>query len=495
MQILSIIFLSVYVLCILLISLYCLVQFSLLLHYNQFYKKKKSELSPEAINYRDLPIVTVQLPVYNEQFVVERLIDQVMLFNYPQEKLQIQVLDDSTDETLLISQRKVEYYKNIGFDISLIHRTDRTGYKAGALKNAMPDSKGEFIAIFDADFLPGPDFLMQCLLYFTDKKIGVVQTRWDHINQSYNLLTELQAVQLNVHFTIEQTGRMEGGHLLQFNGTAGIWRKKAIEDAGGWHIDTLTEDLDLSIRSQLKGWKIKYLEEIGIPSELPVEMNGLKSQQFRWMKGGAECAKKLLPKVWKSDLSFNKKIYSTFHLLSSSIFILIFLSGVLTVPVMLFYKYYDYNLRWLGFFLLSWILIFIVYFKANFNQNVRSHYSLREAIAFLVRFPVFLSMSMGLSLHNSIAVREGFMGRKSAFIRTPKFNILSKTDTLASNNYLISKMPLSTKLEFLMAFFYLSCILFGILTHNYVYLFVHIMFFAGFLSISVLSWKHLKNQP
>ena len=336
MQILTNIILYVYVFCILLISVYCLIQVYLLILYIKNHNKNKTENPHDPINFEVLPLVTVQLPIYNEQYVVERLIDQIARFNYPKNKLQIQVLDDSTDNTLLISQNKVAYYKNLGFDISLIHRVDRTGFKAGALKNGLRYSEAEFIAIFDADFLPNPDFLIKCLPYFKDPAIGTVQTRWEHINQNYNLLTELQAIQLNVHFTIEQTGRMQGGYFLQFNGTAGIWRKKTIEDAGGWQIDTLTEDLDLSIRAQLKGWKIKYLEAMGSPSELPVEMNGLKSQQFRWMKGGAECARKLLPKIWKSELPVAKKIHSTFHLLSSSIFVLIFFTGILTVPILFF---------------------------------------------------------------------------------------------------------------------------------------------------------------
>lgn len=491
MQILANSILISYVICISLISVYCSIQLYFLFLYNRNHKTQREHITTPDLSSHNLPFVTIQLPIFNEQYVVVRLIDQIVKINYPKEKLQIQVLDDSTDSTLDITKSKVEYYKNLGFDIELIHRVDRTGYKAGALKNGLLYSKGEFIAIFDADFLPDESFLIKCLPYFDDPKTGVVQTRWEHINQNYNLLTRLQAVQLNVHFTIEQTARMEGQYFLQFNGTAGIWRKTAILDAGGWQTDTLTEDLDLSIRAQLKDWTIKYLEDVGSASELPVEMNGLKSQQFRWMKGGAECARKLLPVVWKSKLGFTKKIHTTFHLLSSSIFLLIFITGLQTIPILLMFKYYNGNLKWLGIFLVSWVMIFFVYHKANFNPIVRKNYSTKDIMVFALMFPVLLSLSMGLSLHNAIAVWQGLRGKKSAFIRTPKYNIINKNDLFSSTTYVAKKMPFSTRLEFLMAFFYLLGIVIGISTGNNTYILIHLMLFVGFATIATLSWRHL----
>ena len=492
MQIIADILLFIYVLCILLISLYCCVQLYLLFWYLKSHKNP-SEI-PTTIPYEKLPKISIQLPIFNEQYVAERLINTIVKLNYPREKLQIQVLDDSTDNTLEITKLLVHQYKNQGFNISLLHRTDRLGYKAGALKRGMEETDAEFIAIFDADFLPKEDFLISCIPYFQDPSTAVVQTRWEHINQNYSWLTKLQAIQLNVHFTVEQVGRMQSQNLLQFNGTAGIWRKQAIIDAGGWQIDTLTEDLDLSIRAQLKSWKIKYLESLGAPSELPVEMNGLKSQQFRWMKGGAECAKKLLPIVWKSDLSFSKKMHTSFHLLSSTVFLLIFISSILTVPILFFINYYDTSFKWLGLFLISWVMIIMVYFAANFNKYVKEKSSFWDYIYFLLKFPLFLSLSMGLSLHNSIAVWQGFSGKKSAFIRTPKYNIKSKDDLFQKTSYLSTKMPLSTKLEFIVAFYFIGGIYLGFLFHNYVYMIIHFMLVFGFLSIASYSWKQTSKE-
>ena len=270
------------------ITIYCLLQFHLLYYYKTKKNKYLLQVNTPHDESLDLPIVTIQLPIFNERYVVQRLLTSITALDYPKSKMEIQVLDDSTDDTVEITAKEVEKYSEQGFDIKHITRTDRTGYKAGALKSATTFAKGEFIAIFDADFLPEEDFLMKTMKHFADPKIGVVQTRWEHLNQNYSLLTRVQAFQLNVHFTVEQLGRKVGNLLLQFNGTAGVWRKETINDAGGWEADTLTEDLDLSYRAQLKGWKIIYLEDVTSPAELPSEMNGLRSQQFRWMKGGAE---------------------------------------------------------------------------------------------------------------------------------------------------------------------------------------------------------------
>ena len=332
MLILYYILLAVYSLVLIYITIYCLMQFQLLYHYRRYERKPKALPTPTSTDI--LPLVTIQLPIYNEQYVVDRLIDSICALDYPQDKLQIQVLDDSTDETVDIVANKVRHYREKGFDIKQVRRIKRSGYKAGALRDAMPQVRGEFIAIFDADFLPRKTFLKETIPHFVEENIGVVQTRWEHINQDYSLITRLQALQLNVHFTVEQKGRSAADFMLQFNGTAGVWRRKTIEDAGGWTDDTLTEDLDLSIRAQLKGWKIVYREAVGSPAELPAEMNGFKSQQYRWMKGGAETAKKMLPAVWRSKLSFSKKVHATLHLLGSTVFVFVFVLGILSVPLL-----------------------------------------------------------------------------------------------------------------------------------------------------------------
>ncbi|HHS95171.1 MAG TPA: glycosyltransferase, partial [Phaeodactylibacter sp.] len=349
MMTLAYIAVGIYIIALVYITFYCLLQFHLL----YYYKKKKQPFS--QLGLRDnLPMVTIQLPIFNELYVAERLIDNIVQMDYPKDRLQIQVLDDSTDDTATLTKRKVAQYAARGYDIEWIHRSDRSGYKAGALKAAMPQVKGSFIAIFDADFLPHPDFLQKTIPHFEDPKVGVVQSRWEHINENYSLITRLQAMQLNVHFRVEQTGRAKGNCLLQFNGTAGVWRKETIDDAGGWEADTLTEDLDLSYRAQLKGWRIHYLEDLGSPAELPAEMNGLKSQQFRWMKGGAENARKLIPAVLRStDLSLRQKIHAVGHLLASTIYLFIFLAGVFSVPLLLSLQQLGLNTKYFAIFLSS----------------------------------------------------------------------------------------------------------------------------------------------
>lgn len=324
--------LSLYALALLFIFCYSISQ----LHLVYLYLKKPKMKVGSTVEDNELPTVTIQLPTYNEQYVVERLINCIVELEYPKEKLEIQLLDDSTDETTSLLQKKVEEYSAQGFDISLVRRPDRVGYKAGALKYGLEKAKGEFIAIFDADFLPNKDFIKRTITYFLDNaKVGVVQTRWEHLNKSYSYLTQLQAFGLDAHFTVEQVGRNSKGHFMNFNGTGGVWRKDCIYDAGNWEADTLTEDLDLSYRAQLKGWQFVYLEEVGVPAELPASMNALKSQQFRWTKGAAENTVKNLKRVFAQKLPFGTKFHATFHLLNSGVFLSVLLSSILSVPVIL----------------------------------------------------------------------------------------------------------------------------------------------------------------
>ncbi len=481
----SYIIFGVYVCCLLLIGVYCTIQFHLLFHYLR--KNSIKEENP-VLKEDEYPFVTIQLPIFNEYFVVNRLIDNIILMDYPKDRYEIQVLDDSTDETVEISRKKVEEYKAKGYNIELLTRTDRKGYKAGALKEAMPSAKGEFVAIFDADFLPNPDFLKKTIPFFADKDVAVVQTRWGHINQSYSLLTEVQAFQLNVHFSVEQKGRELGNYLLQFNGTAGVWRSEAIADAGGWEADTLTEDLDLSYRVQLKGWKIIFKEDEVSPAELPAEMMGLKSQQHRWMKGGAETAKKLLPKVWKSELSFGKKIHGSIHLLGSSVFLSIFLVGVFSVPLLFvaFPSFLSPNV--LQYFMASTILIAIIYFTANVQHNNKS--TLKSIVKFIVLFPIFLSLSMGLSLHNSVAVIQGYLGRKSAFVRTPKFDIKGISNKIRNSKYHKYSISKITIMEGFLALYFLGGVIAGLTMGNSSMLPFHIMLFFGYGAIFSYSVMH-----
>lgn len=435
--------------CMAFIFSYSIIQLSLVINYKKSKKSPKPTLPP----LNESPHVTVQLPVYNELYVIERLIDKVCEFNYPKDKLEIQVLDDSTDETVDIIRKKVEFYSKLGYDIQHIQRTDRVGYKAGALKYGTSKCKGEFIAIFDSDFVPDREFLQHTIPYFTDKKIGVVQSKWGFTNTNYSYLTQLQSFGLDAHFSLEQVGRSYGGHFINFNGTAGIWRKTCIADAGGWEADTLTEDLDLSYRAQLKGWNFLYLEDIVSPSELPVEINALKAQQFRWTKGAAQCTSKNLRRVIASkNTKFKTKIHAIFHLMNSSIFIFILLMSIISLPLILIkplYQEYNYILNLAGFFMISWLILALFYwtsFKKNSNGNF---------FTFLPNFLGFLSISMGLSLHNAIAVTEGYLGKESPFIRTPKFNINDNSDDWEKNKYIVKKVTPLTYFEGLFLLYFI----------------------------------------
>ena len=481
---------GIYSLALLYITVYCVLQFQLL----YFYQRGTKVHVKTPVRETAWPLVTVQLPIYNELYVIERLIDAVCAFDYPKDRLEIRILDDSTDETVDIVAKKVAEYRAKGFDIVHAQRDDRTGYKAGALKHDMQFAKGEFLAIFDADFLPRRDFLKRTMPHFHDGQTGVVQTRWEHINEDYSLITRLQALQLNVHFTVEQSGRQAGNVLLQFNGTAGVWRRDCIEDAGGWEADTLTEDLDLSIRAQLRGWKIRYLEAVGSPAELPAEMNGLKSQQFRWMKGGAETAKKMLPTVWRSNLRLGQKIQATGHLLASTIFVFVFLAGVFSVPVLFAVPALDLDPRLYTFFLIGWLSIISIYYVGNVQAELRAGENApwgKKLLKFVVLFPIFLALSMGLSLHNTFAVLQGYFGKQSPFVRTPKFAINGISDSFKQTKYRQYKINWVTVFEGVLALYFVVGMLLGYHTGNYMFLLFHGLLAFGFGTIFYYTLRHL----
>lgn len=488
MNLLGIAVIVLYIIGLSFIFLYCTTQVILVVAYLRSLRGFKSaEVLPIAID--SLPKVTVQLPVFNELYVVERLIDSIVKLNYPKDKLQIQVLDDSTDETLELSRRKVEHYKQQGFDIELVQRPDRVGYKAGALQYGLQFATGELIAIFDADFIPNVDFLEKTVPHLQNPAIGLVQTKWEHLNKSYSILTRVQAFALDAHFNIEQSGRYAEGVFMHFNGTAGIWRRTCIEDAGGWSADTLTEDLDLSYRAQLKGWKFVFLGEVGSPAELPVVMSAIKSQQFRWNKGPAEVSRKLLMKVLLSDLPFKVKWHGFFHLLNSSINIFILGTAILSVPLLYFKAIWGQSFVFTAiyFFMLGFLGLAGFYMVAQVKEE-RS--ITKGLISFFVLFPSFLSLSMGLSLHNCIAVVRGLMGEKTAFIRTPKLNINGKTDAWQLKRYNIGKLSLINISEALLSVYFLLGIYIAVKYNEYGLLPFHLLLFLGFFFISFYSIKH-----
>ena len=481
---------GIYVLVLTQITLFCLIQLHLLYYYQRNSSSRaKSVTLPIADEH--LPFVTIQLPIYNEMYVVERLIDQITKLDYPKNRFEIHLLDDSTDETVNITKRKVEEYAQKGFQIQQITREKRTGFKAGALRDGMQYAKGEFIAIFDADFVPRTDFLKATVPHFSNPNIGVVQTRWEHLNEDYSLLTRLQALQLNVHFTVEQTGRSAANYFLQFNGTAGVWRRKTIEDAGGWEADTLTEDLDLSIRAQLKGWKIIYLEKFDSPAELPADMNGLKSQQFRWMKGGAETAKKMLPFVWKSNLTFSKKMHATAHLLASSIFVFVFMAGIFSVPTLFVLSNIAFNTNFFGYFFAGLASVIAVYYVGNVQASLSQEPYFKRLLKFLFLFPVFLALSMGLSLHNSVAIIQGWRGKKTAFVRTPKFNIKGVQDSFSERKYRNYRLSWTTIFEGILTLYFLFAFAAGIYWNDRSFLFFHGLLAIGYGSIFIYTVRHL----
>ncbi len=457
-----------------------------------FYHRKYRAVKPTPKDDNgEFPMVTIQLPLYNELYVVERLINSVCEIDYPKEKLQIQVLDDSTDETVQISAEVVNKKKAEGFDIDQVRRENRKGFKAGALKEGLKTAKGEYVAIFDADFIPHKDFLKKTLAFFSNDKVGMVQTRWEHLNGDYSILTKAQALALDGHFVIEQTVRNKAGFFINFNGTGGIWRKECIEDAGNWHDDTLTEDLDLSYRAQLKGWRFVFLKDFTSPAELPSEINALKSQQFRWTKGAIETAKKLLPLVWGSNMPLRIKLQSTFHLTNNLAFPFILLTAILNVPL-IFIKNsgaHDVYFAILSVFVLAFVSSFLFYLYSQ--KDI--HADWRKKI---VLFPLFMAGSMGLAVNNSRAVFEGLLNRKSEFVRTPKYKVENNNDSWIGKRYSSSgrKIGLSTIVELIMAVYCLIGICSSIYFLEIAAIPFQLLFFTGFALVSFTSIKHAYSK-
>jgi cellulose synthase/poly-beta-1,6-N-acetylglucosamine synthase-like glycosyltransferase len=466
------------------IFLYSLAQGHLLVHFFKF--KKESQQVPHQIPY-PWPKVTVQLPIYNELYVVERLIDAVAQLNYTSDWLQIQILDDSTDQTSELIQAKLLAYPSVNFQY--LHRTNRQGFKAGALREALPSAEGEFIAIFDADFVPDPDFLIKALPYFSSPQVGMVQSRWTHLNQNYSILTQLQAFALDAHFLIEQSGRNQQGAFINFNGTAGIWRKGCILDAGNWEDDTLTEDLDLSYRAQRKGWKFVYRPEIESPAELPPILSAIKSQQFRWTKGGAQCLVKHAGKVLNENHPLGIKFHAFAHLFNSTIFIAILLTSFCSIGLWwgVQLKEIPLELFWAsGISMIGFVLVAGVYLVSYLTAQ---QYSWKSILGALWKLPLFFSVSMGLALHNSQAVLEGLTGKKSPFIRTPKFNLEAGSVSLKANAYRLRTLPMSTWLEGGMGLLFGGMVVLGILYDNFLFLPFHGLLALGYSLVFISSLR------
>lgn len=492
LEILSYGLLAAYICCLTILSIYAMNGFFLFI-LSKRRNKNLTTIPPYRLS-ENLPTVTVQLPVYNEKYVVRRLLDAILKLEYPQNRLQIQILDDSTDSTSDIIREFLSELKSTDFEIQHIHRNHRNGFKSGALREGLKTARGEFVAIFDSDFLPPSDFLLRSLPYFTSTKIGLVQTRWSHLNEHFSSLTKTQAIILNGHFLIEQAARNQNNYFINFNGTAGIWRKSCIIDAGNWQDDTLTEDLDLSYRAQMKGWEFVFRPDILCPSELPPDVGSWKTQQYRWAKGAVETCKKLLPEILKSSLPLRVKVQSFFHLTGNLVYPLVLISGVLLIPTVLIKNYYpvfSQIFMFMSLFLIGTIFSFLGFW---YSQN-------RHEVGKIIRFkqfPQYLAYVTGISINNSKAVLSGLLNRKSEFVRTPKFHIFNHHRTIRKNSYQTGKSDFQGWFEVLLGFYCAAGCIVSVSLLEFAALPFILIYGAGFLlvgmkSVPVLSRSFLRN--
>jgi cellulose synthase/poly-beta-1,6-N-acetylglucosamine synthase-like glycosyltransferase len=448
-----------------------------------YYKHREKRTTEPSAYFEELPRVTVQLPIFNEQYVVERLLESICKLKYPREKLDIQVLDDSTDETVEVARNLVERYAALGNPISYHHRVNREGFKAGALAEGLKTAKGEFIAIFDADFTPPEDFLLRTIHHFTDPRIGMVQTRWTHINRNYSLLTQVEAILLDGHFVLEHSGRARSGVFFNFNGTAGVWRRATIDEAGGWQHDTLTEDTDLSYRAQLKGWKFIYLQDVECPAELPVEMTAFKTQQARWAKGLIQTGKKILPRVLRSDAPLHTKVEAWYHLTANLSYPLMIVLSVLMLPAMII-RFYQ------GWFQV--LFIDLPLFLAS-TFSISSFYLVSQRELFpkswpraLLYLPILMALGIGLTITNTKAVMEALMGKKSAFARTPKYNVGSKKDKVGMTKYR-KRLGWVPWLELVIGTYFALMVYYAVEIDNYFTIPFLVLFVVGYWYTGLLS--------
>ncbi len=470
----------------LVLSVYGLHRYCLVFLY---YRHKNRGALP-AQRFSDVPKVAVQLPIFNESTVVERLVDAVCAIDWPKDRLEIQVLDDSTDETVEIAKNKVEQMAALGHAIRHVRRGDRVGFKAGALSHGLHETDAQFIAIFDADFVPRPDILRRTVDYFTDPKIGMVQVRWGHLNRRFSLLTRLQSILLDGHFVIEHTARNRSGRFFNFNGTAGVWRRATIEAAGGWQHDTLTEDLDLSYRAQLKGWRFVFLPEVVSPGELPVEMNAFKSQQHRWAKGSIQTCRKLLPAIWRSDVPFKAKVEATFHLTNNFAYLLMILLAVLMLPALMA-RIYDHSEVRGHVFDASLFLGATASMLSFYAASQREAYG--DWLSTFKLFPALIALGIGLSVNNAKAVIEAMFGHETAFVRTPKYAVNDRKDRRLFR-YVGSKQGLPV-LELCLAAYFLATMSIALWHQLWVTSFFLGLFTAGYAWVGLASILPPRRRP
>ncbi|MDQ2922372.1 MAG: glycosyltransferase [Acidobacteriota bacterium] len=446
--------------------------------YRKFVPQPMGRFSEE-----DLPHITVQLPLFNEMYVTQRLVKAITEIDYPREKVQIQVLDDSTDETMKIARDTVDTYATQGFDIQYIHRADRTGFKAGALENGLKFAKGELLAIFDADFVPKPDCLRKLVDFFTDPLVGCAQMRWSHINGNYNLLTRLQTIMLDGHFVVEQTTRNRTGGFFNFNGTAGIWRRNAIAMSGGWQHDTLTEDTDLSFRAQLMGWKFIYLLDEEAPAEIPVEINAFKAQQRRWAKGVMQVGIKLYPRIWRSRLPMRVRLEMFFRLTGNISYPLMIVASFLQFPLLLV----RYNQPFYHLMILDLPLLFFSSISVFLFYGTAVWYLDEKRAPRLLHLPLVMALGLGLAFSNARAVLEALFGIKSDFVRTPKYSVEKTHDETWKRKKYKRKRGLLPLLELSFSLYFLLAILYAIRMSMWGTVPFLFLFFFGFGYMGIMS--------
>ena len=450
-----------------------------------YLKHRKNTPEPlREFEEEELPTVTIQLPMFNEMYVVDRLLDGITGIDYPKEKVQIQVLDDSTDETVQIAKAKVDELLEKGWDVEYRHRTDRTGFKAGALEEGLATAKGELIMVFDADFVPTPGVLRKLVDHFTDPKVGMVQARWGHINKDYSVLTQCQSMMLDGHFVIEHIARNRSGRFFNFNGTAGVWRKETIIDAGGWEHDTVTEDMDLSFRAQMKGWRFVYVPDAIAPAELPCEMNSFKTQQFRWAKGSAQTTKKLLWTVLKTKMPLKVKIELVMHLTNNFAYLFLVVLAALQLPNMLLRRHMDHP---------ELLLLDVPLFAATCGSicvfYLVTHRALYDNLWDAIkRLPLMMALGIGLSINNARAVLEGLFGKDLEFVRTPKHGVHGEDKSAEwKRKKYKAKFPIHSLLELAFGLYFVVTIVLAVITGSWVSIPFLVLFMVGFLYVGALS--------
>jgi len=458
-----------------------------------YYRNKKNaarwDQPPARFAEGQLPFVTIQLPTYNEQFVVERIIDACCRLDYPRDRFEIQVLDDSTDESADVACRIVEQFAAGYADlapqpITYIHRTNRHGYKAGALDNGLRTARGEFIAIFDSDFVPPPQWIQQVIHQFASPEIGMVQTRWTHLNRDYSFLTQVEAILLDGHFVLEHGGRSRAGVFFNFNGTAGMWRRQAIEDAGGWQHDTLTEDTDLSYRAQMHGWRFRYLQDVECPAELPIEMTAFKTQQARWAKGLIQTSKKIMPRMFRTDEPFHTKLEAWYHLTANLSYPLMIVLSTLLMPAMIIRSYQGW---------VQMCLIDVPLFMAS-TMSISSFYLVSQRELFPTRWyrtflylPFLMSLGVGLTITNTKAVMEALFGIKSAFARTPKYSVQKRGEKSQATKKYRKRLGIIPFIELLIGCYFTWTVYYAVSTDNYFTVPFLILFVLGYWYTGLLS--------